>query len=811
MKNKVKSPLRTLFMVIGLFLSVLVFAQKPFSGVDKYNVEWTSQSKNSSESMPIGGGDIGCNVWVENGDVLFYMSRSGTFDENNTMLKLGRIRLRLKPNPFKGEEAVFSQKLNLQEGCIYISGKDKNISATIKLWVEVFRPEIHVEVESLIPVEVEAIYETWRTKDHPISKDERMQCLSFLDTEPGKIPLTTYKDSITCNNKEIIWYHRNRNDDLVFDKEVTQQRLDEIRDQLWNPLKNLTFGGVMKGDGMSFLNIVNGRYLNNNFKGWILKSNRPETKHEIDILLHVSQAGTKEKWEQELTDLSTRKESKINAWKKNLAWWEQYWNRSHIIINPDNNGENDEGWKIGRNYQLFRYMLGCNAYGEYPTKFNGSLFTVDGTKGTTPDFRMWGGGSFTAQNQRLVYWPMLKSGDFDVMRPQFEYYLRALKNAELRTQHYWGHKGASFTEQLANYGLPIGDIYHFMWGNGTLGPRPDSLSIRKLKNIKGEAIKIKDYGYLANNWAEDEYETVLEFCLMILDVERYSGQDISRYMPLIESSVVFFDEHFQYWSRKLNGYPLDENGHLIIYPSTAAETFKMAVNPTPLVAGLKTVLSRMLELPDKYGSQSQRANWQAMLIRVPPVSLMEKEGHTIIAPAKKWERVNNIEFINLYAVFPYSIYKIGKPDLDIAIDTWKYGEDEDVQKRSGEHIQKSDYCWFQSGIFCARLGLIDEARDYLVRKMLAKSQRFPAFWDIPDFDQWPDFDHGGAGMINLQEMLMQTDGKEIRLFPTWPKGWDVDFKLHAPFNTTVEGQLVNGKVVDLMVTPTSRKKDIIIN
>lgn len=39
--------------------------------------------------MPCGGGDIGMNVWVEEGDVLFYLSRSGTFDENNCLLKQG--------------------------------------------------------------------------------------------------------------------------------------------------------------------------------------------------------------------------------------------------------------------------------------------------------------------------------------------------------------------------------------------------------------------------------------------------------------------------------------------------------------------------------------------------------------------------------------------------------------------------------------------------------------------------------------------------------------------------------------------------
>jgi len=34
-----------------------------------YNIIWTTQSHNPSESMPCGGGDIGMNVWVENDDL----------------------------------------------------------------------------------------------------------------------------------------------------------------------------------------------------------------------------------------------------------------------------------------------------------------------------------------------------------------------------------------------------------------------------------------------------------------------------------------------------------------------------------------------------------------------------------------------------------------------------------------------------------------------------------------------------------------------------------------------------------------------
>jgi hypothetical protein len=40
-------------------------------------------------------------------------------------------------------------------------------------------------------------------------------------------------------------------------------------------------------------------------------------------------------------------------------------------------------------------------------------------------------------------------------------------------------------------------------------------------------------------------------------------------------------------------------------------------------------------------------------------------------------------------------------------------------------------------------------------------------------------------------------------------GKDASFKLHAPYQTTVEGRVENGKVVDLKVTPESRIKDII--
>lgn len=36
-----------------------------------YDTVWTTQSNNSAGSMPAGGGDVGLNVWAEDGNLYF--------------------------------------------------------------------------------------------------------------------------------------------------------------------------------------------------------------------------------------------------------------------------------------------------------------------------------------------------------------------------------------------------------------------------------------------------------------------------------------------------------------------------------------------------------------------------------------------------------------------------------------------------------------------------------------------------------------------------------------------------------------------
>jgi hypothetical protein len=171
----------------------------------------------------------------------------------------------------------------------------------------------------------------------------------------------------------------------------------------------------------------------------------------------------------------------------------------------------------------------------------------------------------------------------------------------------------------------------------------------------------------------------------------------------------------------------------------------------------------------------------------------------MLAPAQVFKQKSNSEVPELYAVFPFRQIAIGKPNLDWGVQALNHRTDRGA---SG---------WRQDDIFMAWLGETAQARDYVVQRARSKHEvsRFPTFWG-PNFDWVPDQDHGSVLLIAVQSMLLQADGRKIYLLPAWPKDWDCEFKLHAPYQTVIEGKVVGGKILDLKVTPESRRKDIVI-
>lgn len=676
--------------------------------LDANNVSWNIPGPTSAESMPIGNGDIGLNVWTEgNGDIVFYISKTDSWSEDNYgswgLLKLGKVRISLNPAPTM---TTFLQTLKLSTGEILITENNN----TFRIWVDANNPVIRVEANSNQATTMTVTLENWRTT-----------------TQNG---VTADVISASETNK-ISWYHRNLTSNTN--------------------LKNI-FGAIIKGTDL----------VNKSSK--VLESSNPSTSHVVSIFPLTDKNSTPSQWANKLKDNITQIES-LDFEATRIAhqnWWNQFWHRSWVFVRGDAAATN-----ITKGYILQRFVTACGGRGAYPIKFNGSIFvvdnpTLDNGNGTTisvnADYRTWG-GQYWFQNTRAMYWPRLAAGDFDMMRPLFDMYANILPSNAVQVKTYYNHEGSYFAETAPFWG-----------GIPYAGP------------------EVKE------DWTLHYFTPILELSMMMLDYYEFTEDTefaTQTLLPIAKSGITFFDKHFA----------RDEAGKLLLDPDNAIEMFWKVKNPAPDIAGLKSVLTRLIALPESLVDNTTKTEWQNFLAEIPELPTTLDGDVKLLLPYEgpQTAQPRNGENPELYAVYPFRLYGYGKPDMQLAINTFNARK------------QTFKGCWSQDPIQAAMLGLSNIAKDYVNFNLTRKDprQKFPAFWAKAN-DYAPDQDNGGNGEHGLQLMVMQTEGQKIILLPAWPQGWEGDFKLNAPFNTTVQGTIANGTVSNLVVTPAERAADVTI-
>ena len=879
-------------------LSSMAFAQTSAPAeLDRHNVVWTTPSKDASGSMPIGNGEVGLNVWVEeNGDLLFYIARTDAWSECSRLLKLGRIRVSLSPNPFaKGQP--FRQELRLRDGQIVVTAGD----AVLRVFVDSDAPVVYVMGESKTPRTITAKLENWRTERHVIKGDELQSCWTMLNA-PATIEVWESPDMVADSVKDaVLWHHRNEYS--VVPLTLKHQGIESLADSVHDPLLNRTFGGRMFGQGF----VKEGANS--------LKLPSPVTQFAVAIATHSSQPKTVAEWQNQVADIAGKANATVAA-QRTAAWWNAFWGRSWIFadsVSPmlsisskhtlrlgvDSNGgsrfagqiadplaydhplspedvaklaatkpgnpttvapadiplekgftvaawikpaEKEAGrifdkltagkedgflfdthpglslrliignhsmaqpnclkagqWQhvalvvdtttgaiqmfldgkllqqvgggsVTGAYVLQRWITACGGRGNYPIKFNGSIFTVDpkfsGGPNLNADWRRWG-DSFWWQNTRLPYFPMIARGDFDQVRTLFRFYRDAVPLCKARAKLYHNVDGAYFPETMTIFGT---------YANGDYG-----------WDRKGHEPK-----EVLSPWWCYAWQQGLELAALMLDYYEYT-EDAKflneELIPMAHDVLRYYDTRF---SR-------DANGKLVISPAQAAETYWFdVINDTPSVAGLHNVLDRLLAIPSSTTPAAERELWQRLKAAVPAMPLQTENGKTKIRPAEKFKpQRNNCENPELYAIWPFPVYGVGRPDLAVGVETFQ------------SRIEKASIGWQYDGQCAARVGLIDEAKRILLGKVgnSNANHRFPAMWG-PNYDWLPDQDHGSNIMLTIQTMLLDSAGDKIFLMPAWPKDWDVSFKLLAPRQTTIECVYRHGKIEKLNVTPTARQKDI---
>jgi hypothetical protein len=740
-----------MFTMIAILGASMSHAAEGAAGptLDQCNVVWDTPGGDSSGSMPIGNGDIGLNVWVEdNGDLLLLISKTDAWDENNLLVKVGRVRVSWPHAPF-AKGAAFRQELKLQEGLIEVSGGEGKNATTVRVWVDANRPVVCVDAEGAQASAMTARLEPWRTETRSLNKEEAQATRQPEAENGGQVtPDVIMEDGNGC----VVWYHRN--EASLWAEGMKLQGMGPVMDQFTDPLLHRNFGAAMAGEGMVRKDALT------------LQSKAPSKAQRLRVYPLTAQTPTAQAWREQLDALVMQNAAAdpAKALDDHRNWWREFWNRSWIRISGDGGAET-----VTRAYALQRWMGACAGRGAYPIKFNGSIFTVEwrekGELKSDPDYRRWG-GAYWWQNTRLPYWPMLASGDYDLMQPVFRMYFDSLPLAKARNRIWFGCDGAFMAETMSSWG---------MFCNIDYGRERDGLKT----------------GEMVNKYIRWIWSSGLDLTMMMLDYYDHTGDEAllkEKLLPWADEMLLYFDTRFK----------RDAGGKLLIEPTQSIETYQDGVtNDTPSVAGLRAVLPRLLALPEDRTSAEMRARWQRLLQETPELTIRERRGKKVVLPAATFQKRGNCENPELYALFPFRLYGVGRPDVRVARDTFD------------ARVEKSFFGWQQAPIQAAMLGLTDEARNMLVTNAKRKDEgsRFPAFWG-PNYDWIPDQDHGGNLLNTAQTMLMQADGKQILLFPAWPKDWDVQFKLHAPANTTVEGVWRAGKLEALTVTPAERRQDL---
>ncbi len=689
-------------------------------------------------------------MWVQDGSLWLYLGHNGAYDENGNLLKIGCIRLTLSDVTFGSEG--FVQKLDPATGTITVcQGKD-----TVKLW---FTGEtLVVESTHEKPQVIQVAFGIWRDN------------LKIKTDESG-----------------FVWFHRNS--DYAFDVAGMAAKQGIEGQAVHDVTTRRVFGGALRVAG-GLTQVTESKVSWQNWQGraWSGKT-VAATQHTVAIVMEAKLDATPDAWSGKAKEMLLPAALQ-QARDHESARWKAFWERSHIVVNSEA-GPDDPGRRVGANYQLFRYMLACNRNGEFPLLFNGGIFSTDVAPGritgntyalkprsgqTSPDFRRWGQTHFMSQNQRWMGWPTLASGDSELLSPTLAFYRERFKTAASRAKTN-GAEGGVYPEPMDVWGL---------------------CTVKPMKN-----------GLCQSKHLTYHFSMMLEIAWMALQAHDSLGIDLEKDLPWIEGSILFYDSFYRAQCKARTGKDVGEDGKLVIYPSNALELIENATNPVEVVCGLKRITTGLISYPGL--SDIRRKRLMEIHDRLPEIPIGKREGRSSVLEAKAFDTryLNKWEPIEMYSFWPYRFFGVTQPDtLQLARDTW------DTIPKERMRCIENDWSWMANVINVSALARPEESRKRVIFKLANNYQpqaRFSAFFG-PGHDWIPDHNWGGSGMTGLQEMLLAPEpGKQgkLHLFPSWPKDWDVDFKLHAPGPTVVECVYRKGKIEKLVVTPQSRTADVV--
>ena len=453
-----------------------------------------------------------------------------------------------------------------------------------------------------------------------------------------------------------------------------------------------------------------------------VRSDGGESRYKIyvsSVLTADTQAGKRY-----AAKLIEREKEDTASQENHKAWWNSVFDETFLSL-----GDHEEAEYLESLYYMNLYQMAASSRGKNPPSFNGRGWT------THEDEKNWG-SYFWNFNIRSMYYSILPTGRFDLIRPYFKLYSEALTQMVDDTREV-------FTE---------GGILHQIY--------PDADAREDLTGIKvPETMNYDGRGVLQNTYVFLILTSGVDVSMIYWDYYLYT-QDLvflqTEAYPLMKGVAEFLMSY----ARE------NEEGYYDLFPVNSLEYNQYGEKSTNTLGAFRTILNILLKVGDEVGADAaQMEQWRHYLDKLQPFVTddageifisMEQNGQKITMENGAWQQPVSDLF------YPYEMFSKYTEGYETARETFE---------RRGLRLP---YEWTPEPLQAIKLGLKDEVAEMLVEGT-KKWQKYPNGMNIETarentyLTEW-------LAMVgaSVSTMLLSCQNDLITVFPAYPgnRGWD---------------------------------------
>ena len=409
--------------------------------------------------------------------------------------------------------------------------------------------------------------------------------------------------------------------------------------------------------------------------------------------------------------------------RSHTAWWAKFWNKARVSVpNP----------VIERQWFLDTYKFGSAARRGAPPITLQAIWTAD--EGKIPP---WKGDYHHDLNTELSYWPCYGGNDLEAGLGFLDWLWETIPKARRYTENFFGKPGLCVPMTADIEGKQMGGWHQYTHSATVAAWLAHHFYLHWRYSMDRAFLRERAYPYLRE-------------AAIFLEAITEKNENGQRFLPL-SSSPEIFDNKLEAWLPPTSNYDL---------------------------ALMRWLFAATAELAAELGYDDERQHWLDVLGECPEFAFSPEDGRLLVAPNLPLHDSHR-HFSHLMAIHPLGIFQWENGGHDQKIIRGALAE----LDRLGSHWWTGySFAWLASLAARGKDGEQAERALEIFAQAFCSPNSFHLNGDqtrsgYSKFTYRPFTLEGNmAAAAGLQEMLLQSYGGIIRVFPAIPSSWqDVGF------------------------------------